>query len=425
MQNFRTNITKGKAKARHRDGRVTEHDRYFLHYNDPATGKRVQKRFKTRKEAEAAQNELIKKSDELARQIGETPTVQEAVDYWLKSKKGTVTNHTYKNYTQLARDWIVGPAFVGSQRDRRQYGMTGRKPPGVKFVAMFGPDVKVDEIKTAQIRMWFLQVRELSTPYVAKCAKKALSSIFRLIEEDFDIRLARMPTRAGPAYRRQQRQLLTEAQAKRVLEAAQRDRKWGVYYAFAFLTGTRPNEQLGLLWEDVDLVKGRVRIHRSQHPDGTLKPFTKTDAGMREIPLNSLLLEMLKDWRARCPRHKGKLHRVFPAQGSETNMGGPPGENSDGGLSLYNYRNRVWYPMLKRLGLPQIPPYAARHMAISFLQAQGVEIGLVAKIAGHANPQVTLQYYTHAIREHDGMMDKLNIAYGVQKPSANGTGVQI
>ena len=81
--------------------------------------------------------------------------------------------------------------------------------------------------------------------------------------------------------------------------------------------------------------------------------------------------------------------------------------------------------MLKRLGLPQIPPYAARHMVISFLQAQGVEIGLVAKIAGHASPQITLQYYTHAIREHDGMMDELNAAYGLDKTvAATRTGVQ-
>lgn len=72
--------------------------------------------------------------------------------------------------------------------------------------------------------------------------------------------------------------------------------------------------------------------------------------------------------------------------------------------------------MLDRLGLPRIAIYAARHMAISFLQAQGVEIGLVAKIAGHSSPQITLQYYTHAVREHEGMMDELSKAYGLESP---------
>jgi integrase len=59
-------------------------------------------------------------------------------------------------------------------------------------------------------------------------------------------------------------------------------------------------------------------------------------------------------------------------------------------------------------------------MAISFLQAQGVEIGLVSKIAGHSSPQITLQYYTHAVREHEGMMDELNDAYGLGNTSSSG-----
>ena len=426
MQNFRTKITKRKFGQKNREGKVFTYDRYVLHFNDPITGNRRMVRFKTRKEAEAQQNALIKNADELARRKTEAPTLGEAVDYWLKSRETTVSAFTLQSYRQVARQWIIGPALRGSAHDRRQYGMTGYRAAASEFVAMLGPDTKIDQIKTAQIRMWFLQVRELSTPYVAKCARKNLSAIFRLIEEDFDIRLARMPTRSGPAYRRKQRQLLTEAQTKLVLEEAQHDPKWGVYYAFAFLAGTRPNEQLGLLWDDVDLAKARVRIHRSQQPDGSLKPFTKTDAGMREIPINSLLLKMLTEWKERCPRLNGQLHRVFPAQSHEKFIGRRPSEYSDGGLSLCNFRNRVWYPMLERLGLPQIPPYAARHMVISFLQAQGVEIGLVAKIAGHASPQITLQYYTHAVRERDGMMDQLNAAYGLDKPDAAAeTGVQI
>lgn len=427
MQNIRTNITKGKVKARHRDGTISVHDRYLLHYKDPATGKRRVVRFKTRKEAEAAQNNLIRNAEELSRRHSTPPTLREAVEYWLRSKEGVVAAHTFSSYQQLARQWIIGPAYDCTPAERRQIGMTGKAPKHIAKVPMLGANRPIDEIRTAEIRMWILKVIELSTPYVAKCARKALSSMFRLIEEDFDVRLARMPSRAGVVHRRRQRQLLTEEQVRMVIAEARRDRKWGVYYAFALFTGTRPNEQLGLLWEDVDLQTGIVRIHRSQQQDGSLKPFTKTDAGMREIPLNRLLLDMLREWRERCPRLHGELHRVFPAQQHETFVGRRPKETSDGGLSLNNYRNRVWYPMLKRLGLPQIPPYAARHMVISFLQAQGVEVGMVAKIAGHANPQVTLSYYTHAVRSHEGMMDELTAAYGLVEEgfTDSGSGVQI
>lgn len=55
-------------------------------------------------------------------------------------------------------------------------------------------------------------------------------------------------------------------------------------------------------------------------------------------------------------------------------------------------------PTLKRLGLPPVTPHSARHCFISTLQAQGIEVGLVAKLAGHANANVTLGHYTQAIR---------------------------
>jgi integrase len=418
-----TNITKGKPKSKHRDGRVTEHERYFLHYNNPATGKRVVRRFKRLKDAEAAQNEIIKNADVLKRNNMGIPTLGEAVEYWLRNKKNVISEGTYKQYVQLSRDWIIGPAIKGTANERRKYAMNNIRPPANKLVPMLGKAAKIDSIRTAQLRTWSLQVQELSTPYVARCARKALSSIFRMIEEDYDLRLARMPSRVGQTYRRKRRELLSEKQVQLVLKEAQRDKDWGVYYAFAFLTGTRPSEMLGLLWKDVDLDNGVVSIIRVQQQDGSLKPFTKTDAGMRDIPINSLLLEMLRDWQNRCPRFNGKLHRVFPAQGQFKGMGGPPKKGSDGGLSLHNYRNRVWYPMLKRLGLPQIAPYAARHMAISFLQAQGVEVGQVAKIVGHSSPQITLQYYTHAVSDNKGIMDKLNSAYGLNVSDDSETGV--
>src|SRR5690606_13284791 len=112
------------------------------------------------------------------------------------------------------------------------------------------------------------------------------------------------------------------------------------------------------------------------------------EAGVREIPLNATLLAMLREWQEVCPRLDGELYRVFPAQGHEHGKGRKAGSTSNGGLTLNNFRNRVWYPLFDRLELPRVSIYASRHMALSHLQAKGVEIGLVAKIAGHSSPQI-------------------------------------
>ena len=67
--------------------------------------------------------------------------------------------------------------------------------------------------------------------------------------------------------------------------------------------------------------------------------------------------------------------------------------------------------MLRRLGLPAVTPHSARHSFISTLQAQGVEVGLVAKLAGHKSAVVTLSHYTHAMRGGEDAVKALDRAY--------------
>jgi integrase len=78
--------------------------------------------------------------------------------------------------------------------------------------------------------------------------------------------------------------------------------------------------------------------------------------------------------------------------------------------------------MLKRLGLPHVTPHSARHSFISMLQAGGAEVGLVARLAGHKNPTVTLAYYTHAVRSGDDALALLDQTYS-STPASNSRNV--
>jgi integrase len=83
-----------------------------------------------------------------------------------------------------------------------------------------------------------------------------------------------------------------------------------------------------------------------------------------------------------------------------------------GGLFLYNnFRNRVWVRALRRLGLLPVTPRSAHYSIISTLQARGIEIGLVAKLAGHSNANVTLGHYTQAVRGGENAVAALERAY--------------
>ncbi len=410
---FHTKITKRLMKRKHRDGRVTEVERYVLNYTDPKDKKRAQRFFERRKDAEAAMNELHTKivhGQPLSSK--KVPTVAEATEHWLRHCDGRVTPFTLTAYKQSARTYIIGPVLIGTAQERGQYTRTGQAPENAKWEKMLG-DFKVSDLTTAQIREWHQIVLRLSTPYVARNAKKHLSTILSLVGEDFGVRVPPMPRRVASGYRKKERALLRQDQVKTILEAAKLDKRHGIYYAFPFLTGVRPGELLGLLWEDVDFVDNVIHIHRNQDLNGGIKPFPKTEAGQRTIPMVPMLREMLLEWQPRCPTRTGYPHRVFPALGYQT-KGEDAWVRAGGPMIIQNYRNRIWVPMLKRLGLPHVTPYAARHLVISNLQAEGVEVGRVAKIAGHANPRVTLQHYTHSVRDSAGVMDKLNHAYGLQ-----------
>ena len=80
-------------------------------------------------------------------------------------------------------------------------------------------------------------------------------------------------------------------------------------------------------------------------------------------------------------------------------------------MLYWNFRRRFWAATLKKLGLPAVTPHSARHSFISTLQAQGIEVGLVAKIAGHANANVTLGHYTQATRGGEAAVAALERAF--------------
>src|SRR4051812_48892688 len=116
------------------------------------------------------------------------------------------------------------------------------------------------------------------------------------------------------------------------------------------------------------------------------------------------------EWRLACPRLQGVLHRVFPEVGHPRPW--PLPRTGGGGPLLYwIFRGRFWAPALKRLGLPSVTPHSARHCFISTLQAQGIEVGFVAKLAGHASAVVTLGHYTQAVRGAESAVAALERAF--------------
>ncbi|MGC2415414.1 MAG: hypothetical protein WA459_22295 [Stellaceae bacterium] len=225
---------------------------------------------------------------------------------------------TIGGYEVVAKH-IRGSILVGTPEERAAYVASGQVPKGARLLPMLGR-AKLTDLTTAAIRAWHGEVAEHAGVYTANRAASHLRSILALAEEDFGVRAPAMPNNLARRRNREKKAILTSEHIATVIVAAKSDPQHGLYYAFPFLAGTRPSEQLGLLWDEVDFERGVIRIYRMQERDGSLTEMTKTEAGTREIPMGATLRAMLLDWRVRCPRQQGVLYRVFPGPGSASAM---------------------------------------------------------------------------------------------------------
>lgn len=156
-------------------------------------------------------------------------------------------------------------------------------------------------------------------------------------------------------------------EAKRLLDAAPGE--WRTMILVALRTGMRHGELIGLRWEDVDLVAGRVVV-RQNVVNG--KVGTPKSGKPREIPLGIEVRTALKEHR----HLRGPL--VF------CHMSGAL-------LGVVDTRLPLWRAC-KKAGLRQIGWHALRHTFASHLVMRGASIKAVQELLGHSSIQMTMRY---------------------------------
>lgn len=403
---LKVNITKRNRSRKLKSGKVVKHSRYVVQWRDPQTDARRQSFFELRKDAEEKRAEVIASVmrgnySSQKKQL----TVAEAVTSWLEGRRSAeIRQNTYDHYVTVSH-YIIGPLLARSDREKRIRSGKGTKPEDARYIECLGKK-SVFKLTTREIRAWHQVISAEVGLYSANKAKQFLKASLDRAAEDCEFRPPAMPTGLPRRRDKVKKDLLTQEQVKTLLRQAHSD-PYGIYYAFPFYVGTRPSEQLGLLWEDVDFENNRIHIRRMQEKNGVIVELTKTASGKRSVGIPQALSQMLREWKLRCPRDENNnLHRVFPGIGWLQRI--PPRRVGGGGPLLYcNFRTRFWNPALKRASLPHVGPHTARHSFISMLQMKGVEVAMAAKLAGHKNPSVTLGYYTHAMSDMDEAIDKL------------------
>lgn len=168
---------------------------------------------------------------------------------------------------------------------------------------------------------------------------------------------------------------LTEAQS--LIAAIRSD--YRDYLIVRMFTGLRTGEANGLQWQYVDFERNQILI-RETIVRGDVE-YTKTDGAQREVDMSAPVREALMRMAA---ISRGKSKFVF------CNSEGEP-------IDLNNFTKRVWYPLLRHLGLPLRRPYQMRHTAATLWLAAGENPEWVARQLGHTSTEMLFKTYSRFI----------------------------
>ena len=66
-------------------------------------------------------------------------------------------------------------------------------------------------------------------------------------------------------------------------------------------------------------------------------------------------------------------------------------------MSVVNFTNRVWKPLLRHLGLAPRRPYQTRHTAATLMLSAGENPEWVARVLGHASTEMLFRVYSRYV----------------------------
>jgi integrase len=313
-------------------------------------GRERRRRFRTRKDAEAA--------------------IQQARDRERRRKAGIPEQREAITYRELAELFLDQYTATGRRADRWMRDMLAYS------LKAFGP-IPVRELLPENIGRWLKQL-----PVSPKTKQHALAALRQVLRAGVTWGyLAANPARPAAVKSPTSKppDILPFESWDEVFAVAREAGRYDPLVVFACATGLRPEEWSALQWRDIDRAARRCLVRRT-YASGELRSEGKREASLRTVLLADVALEALDQ----LPQPLRPDQLVFPA-------------TEGGHISLSNWRRRVWYPALERAGVDRRPLYQMRHTFATLALAAGMPIDFVSRQMGHTDIRTTLRFYARYI----------------------------
>lgn len=337
--------------------------RWQARYDDP-NGKEITSLWATKVEAE---REITKQ--EGAKQTGS----------WLDPKAGKVTVERFALDTWLPAQSIIGRSeteYLGALR-RYLFPEWGHR--------------EIRSIKPSEAGAWqkLLTTKyKLSGTYPNRVARY-VRGVFRLAVIDRVIPVSPFERIPAPAMDESACQPPDIAEVRQLIAAAYHDR-WRTMLEVTALTGLRSGEVRGLRLARVDFLRRTMLVDQQlvhEKKKGMYFDELKTGAGLRTLPLNKRVVEVLAAYVERYP-----VSQSGPGAGLVFTM-------PAAGLIGESTMDYALKSTCKRAGVEPRHWHELRHHYASVLIAGGENPKVVQKRLGHKDVMTTLRTYSHLFAE--------------------------
>jgi integrase len=307
-------------------------------------------------------------------------------------RSGEVLFGEWLDEWQATRAAVLKPSTLAAEKGRLK-----------RHVRPAFEQVQVKQITPLRIRQWVStlaagrgDIRPIAPKTIRHCHALLFAVMADAVTEGLIARNPCVGTRLPEADRHEQ-VFLTEQQVDQLIGAV--DEHWKPLVTLLAGTGMRWGEAVGLKVGRVQIPPGSLTIAETlNESDGVLRWGTpKTKASRRSLRLPGLVVDAL-------------IPLIVDRPASAPVFTTPSGEL----VRNRNFRDRVWLPAVKELGLSPRPRiHDLRHTHASILIAQNVPLVAISRRLGHTSISVTSDVYGHLLPSvEDGLVAALDRAMG-------------